>query len=327
MSESDTPSEASGNTPVAFVFPGQGSQTVGMGRAWVDAHAVARATFEEADDVLGFGLSTLCFEGPQEELTLTANTQPALLTVSVAMARVLAEAGIAPGTVAGHSLGEYSAHVAAGTLTLADALRLVRRRGELMQEAVPVGVGAMAAVLGLDRPAVDAVVVEAGQRIAADGLDEVVVVANINAPGQVVIAGHRKAVEVAAEVASEHGAKRAKLLPVSAPFHSPLMAPAREGLTPMLEATRFADPAVPVVTNIDATLITAGGAARDALIRQVDGPVRWVESVERMRAEGLSRFIEVGPGKVLTGLGKRIDREAAWLPLAGPEAVAALVEP
>lgn len=332
MSESESPSETGSQSgeaaeaPVAFVFPGQGSQTVGMGHEWVEAHAVARATFEEADDVVGFGLSALCWQGPLDELTLTANTQPALLTVSVAMARVLTDAGIVPTAVAGHSLGEYSAHVAAGTLSLADALRLVRRRGELMQEAVPVGVGAMAAVLGLDRAAVDAVVAEATARIAAAERDEVVVVANINAPGQVVIAGHLKAVEIATEVASEHGAKRAKLLPVSAPFHSPLMAPARAGLTPMLEATTFADPTVPVVTNIDAAPITAGAAARDALVRQIDGPVRWVESVERMRADGLARFIEVGPGKVLSGLGKRIDRDATWLPLAGPAAVTALAD-
>jgi [acyl-carrier-protein] S-malonyltransferase len=298
-----------------------------MGRAWSEAHAVALATFEEADDVLGFGLTRLCWEGPQEELMLTANTQPALLTVSVAMARVLAQAGIVPSAVAGHSLGEYSAHVAAGTLSFADALRLVRRRGELMQQAVPVGVGAMAAILGLDQAAVEAVVVASRARIATGeeaSREQVVVVANINAPGQTVIAGHRQAVELAIEVAAEHGAKRAKLLPVSAPFHSPLMAPARVGLTPMLEATAFADPSVAVITNIDAVPITTGAAARDALVRQVDGPVRWVASIERMRADGLARYLEVGPGKVLTGLGKRIDREAIWLPLLDPAAVTEL---
>lgn len=310
---------------LAFVFPGQGSQKVGMGQAWAEAHAGARAAFEEADDVLGFGLSRLCFEGPEEDLVLTANTQPALLTVSVAMHRVLADAGIRPAAVAGHSLGEYSALVAAGALTFADALRLVRRRGELMQAAVPVGVGAMAAIMGPDADAVHGFVDQA--LAARAGAGEVCVVANLNAPEQTVIAGHTAAVEAAVAVAEAAGAKRAKLLPVSAPFHSPLMRPAREGLEPMLAATAFADPAVTLVANIDAAPVAGGAAARDALARQIDGPVRWVESIAWMIEEGgIGTFVEVGPGSVLCGLGRRISRDAAWRNLPGPEAVATLIE-
>lgn len=298
----------------ALVFPGQGSQVVGMGRAWADGFDAARATFEEADETLGFALSTLCFEGPEGDLQLTANTQPAILATSVAILRVVRErSGIEPILLAGHSLGEYTAHVAAGTLSLADALRLVRRRGELMQEAVPVGVGAMAAILGLDAAAVATVAEEATRE------GELCAVANYNAPTQIVIAGHAPAVERAMTLAAEAGARRAIPLPVSAPFHSPLMAPAREGLTPDLEATEFADPSPAVVVNIEARPVESGEAARDALVRQIDGPVRWVESVEWMAGEGgVERFVEVGPGSVLRGLVRKIVAGAKTAGVAEP---------
>ncbi len=286
---------------LAFLFPGQGSQKVGMGKSWADAFPAAAAVFAEADDVLQLPLAKLCWEGPAEELQLTANQQPAILTVSVAMLRVLEMHGIQPVLVAGHSLGEYSALVAAHVLDLADALRLVRRRGELMQEAVPVGEGAMAAVLGL--PAAEVAAVAAEVSIAT----EVCAVANYNSPEQTVIAGHRSAVERAVPLLQQRGARRALLLPVSAPFHSPLMRPAREGLAPLLRATDFRDPRVPVVSNVDARPVTTGEAAREALVRQIDSPVRWVESVEWMSGEGgVTRFLEVGPGNVLCGLVKRI---------------------
>ena len=303
----------------AFVFPGQGSQAVGMGRAWRDASAAAAEIFDRADEALGFALSRLCWEGPEEELRLTANTQPAILTCSVAMLAVLREHDLSPVVVAGHSLGEYSAHVAAGTLTLEDALRLVRRRGELMQAAVPVGEGAMAAVLGLSPEEVaDVAAAATGELICA--------VANYNSPVQTVLAGHTEAVERAVAIALERGARRAVRLPVSAPFHSPLMEPARLALTPLLEETTFGDPGVPVVTNVDAREVTDGESARDALRRQVDAPVRWVESVERMRsALGVERFVEVGPGNVLTGLSRRIVKEAEAVALPEPGAVEDLV--
>jgi [acyl-carrier-protein] S-malonyltransferase len=305
---------------IAFVFPGQGSQKVGMGKAWVDRFAESRAVFEEADQALGEALGALCFEGPAEGLQLTANTQPAILTASIAMYRVLASRVVAPSLVAGHSLGEYSALVAAGALTFADAVRLVRIRGRLMQDAVPVGVGAMAAILGLEAAVVDQVARE------ATTADETCAVANYNSPEQTVIAGHTGAVERAMKLAKERGAKRALPLPVSAPFHSPLMAPARAGLEPQLEATAFGDPRVPVVTNVDAAPVTQGSAARQALIRQVDGAVRWVESVRWMAGPGgISTFVEVGPGAVLTGLGKRIAPEATWLSLQEPEQLDELV--
>ncbi|RMH20411.1 MAG: [acyl-carrier-protein] S-malonyltransferase [Acidobacteria bacterium] len=309
--------------PIAFIFPGQGSQEVGMGRAWAEAHPAARAVFDQADEVLGFALSRLCWEGPEEELVLTANTQPALLATSVAIAQVLAGAGLAPAAVAGHSLGEYSALVATGALTFADALRLVRRRGELMQQAVPVGVGAMAAIMGIDGDAVTAVAAE----ISRQRRGEVCAVANLNGPLQTVIAGHRAAVEAAIELARSRGAKIAKLLPVSAPFHSPLMRPAREGLEPLLRATSFDDPSAPVVTNADARPATTGEEARDALIRQIDGPVRWYESMRYLRQQaGIGRFVEVGPKNVLCGLGRRIDRDASWHHLPGPEAIDKLLQ-
>jgi [acyl-carrier-protein] S-malonyltransferase len=298
---------------LAFVVPGQGSQKVGMGAAWAAAHPEAQAVFEEADRVLGFGLTRLIQEGPEEELTLTANLQPALVATSVAVLRAVEAApGARPVAVAGHSLGEYSALVAAGALTLADALRLTRRRGELMQEAVPVGEGAMAAILALSDDAVRDLVAD-----TAEG--DVLSVANLNAPGQVVIAGQTAAVERAVEAARERGGKP-RMLPVSAPFHCALMAPAREGLTPMLAETPFADPSVPVVTNVDAAPVTHGDAARDALARQIDSPVRWVESIEWMVAEGgVEAFVEVGPGSVLLNTIKRIRPDVERIALGGPD--------
>jgi [acyl-carrier-protein] S-malonyltransferase len=297
-----------------FVFPGQGSQYVGMGRAWTEQFSAAREVFEEADEVLGFPLSRLCWEGPEEELTLTVNTQPAILATSVAILRVLQKEGAVPAVVAGHSLGEYSALVAAETLQFGDALQLVRARGELMQKAVPVGVGAMAAILGLDRVAVNEIVETSGDD------EQECTVANFNSPQQTVIAGHTEAVEAAMEEARHRGARRAVRLPVSAPFHSPLMRPARQGLEPLLRDVPFADPRMPVVTNIDATAIETGEAARDALVRQVDGPVRWVESIRSVVDDlGIKLLIEVGPGRVLCGLVKRIDAEIEARSCAEPE--------
>ena len=302
----------------AWVFPGQGSQKVGMGRVWAERYPEAAAVFAAADAALGEPLSQLCFEGPEETLQLTANTQPAILAASVAMLAACREMLPAPVAVAGHSLGEYSAHVAAATLPLAEALRLVRRRGELMQAAVPVGEGAMAALLGLDPEVVAALVREAAG-------DEVCAIANLNSPEQVVIAGHRGAVERAIALARERGAKRALPLPVSAPFHCPLMAPARAGLTPDLEAAPFATPAIPVVTNIDARPVTTAAAARDALVRQIDGPVRWVEVVRHLVDElGVEAIVEIGPGAVLAGLVKRIAPQVATLAINEPEALARL---
>ena len=302
-------------TRIALVFPGQGSQKVGMGQGWAERSAAARRTFEEADEALGMELGRLVREGPEEELTLTANTQPAILATSVAILRGLEEDGmaLAPVAVAGHSLGEYTALVAAGALELGEALRLVRRRGELMQEAVPAGEGAMAAILGLDAEAVEGIVAD------AEGDDGVLAVANYNAPEQTVVAGHVAPVERAVELAKERGAKRAMRLPVSAPFHSPLMEPARRGMTPLLDAADFRDPSVPVVVNVDARPVEHGPELRDALVRQIDGAVRWVESVERMATEmEIDLFVEVGPGSVLTGLVRRIAPDARALSLAEP---------
>lgn len=308
----------------AFVFPGQGSQKVGMGRAWAEAHAEARETFEEADRILGFELSRLCWEGPEEELNLTVNTQPALLTVSTAIHRALASfpgaEALRPVAVAGHSLGEYSALVAAGALDFADALPLVRRRGQLMQEAVPVGQGAMAAIIGLDAEATEALAADAAQ-------GEVCAVANLNGFVQIVIAGHKGAVDRAVAMARDRGAKKATLLAVSAPFHSPLMRPAREGMAGPFGETRFHDPRVPVVTNVDAAPAATGEAARDALVRQIDSPVRWVESVLRMAdGMGVDLFLEVGPGTVLTGLTRRIATSAVCASMYDPEQLRKLLE-
>ena len=291
---------------IAFLFPGQGSQAPGMGLELAENFSSAREVFEEADAALGFPLSKLCFEGPAEELQLTANTQPAILTASVAAARVLEGKGIRPDYVAGHSLGEYSALVTAGSIALADAVRLVRKRGEYMQEAVPVGQGAMAALLGLDSGAVDEVCREAAG-------SEVVSAANLNSPAQIVIAGHRAAVERAVELAKARGAKRAILLNVSAPFHCSLMKPARDRLAVDLDAVAIGDPRVPLVNNADAAIVRTAEEVRDGLKRQVTSPVRWTDSMLALRREGADLFIEAGPGKVLSGLIRQIDREAqAW---------------
>jgi [acyl-carrier-protein] S-malonyltransferase len=286
---------------IAFLFPGQGSQDVGMGKELADDHAVARRTFEEADDALGYKLSQLCFEGPEDQLRLTEVTQPAILTASVAAWRVLQEKGLTPAFVAGHSLGEYAAHVAAGTLNFTDAVRTVRQRGKYMQEAVPVGVGAMAAILGMELEKVSAVCADAAQ-------GEVCEPANINSSEQIVISGNTAAVERAAKLASERGAKRAIMLPVSAPFHCSLMKPAQDRLAADLAALTFRNPSVAVACNADATLVEDADRSRDALIRQVTGSVKWAQSMHLLIAKGVERFLEVGPGKVLCGLMRQIDR-------------------
>lgn len=289
--------------PLAFCFPGQGSQAVGMGKAFHDASAAARVVFEEASDVLGLDLAQLCFEGPEAALQLTANTQPAILTVSVAAAAVLAERELTPAIAAGHSLGEYTALVMTRALAFRDAVRIVRHRGEFMQAAVPVGTGAMAALLGLDLAAVEAVCRDA----AAGAAGEVVEVANINSPGQIVIAGHKTAVERAVALAGQKGGKRSVMLPVSAPFHCRLMAPAATRLAEALAGVVPAPPRVPVVRNVDGGLTTRADEVVPFLVRQVTAPVRWTDCVTRMAAEGARTFLEVGPGRVLTGLLKRID--------------------
>jgi [acyl-carrier-protein] S-malonyltransferase len=294
------------SSPIAFLFPGQGSQSVGMGKELADNHPVARKTFEEADDALGYKLSQICFEGPEEKLKLTEITQPAILTASVAALRVLQEKGINPAYVAGHSLGEYSAHVAAGTLSFADAVRTVRNRGKYMQEAVPVGVGAMAAILGMPLEAVIEVA-----NTAAQG--EVCQAANINSPEQIVISGHAGAVNRAIPIATARGAKKAVSLPVSAPFHCALMQPAQDRLRADLQSLNFRNPSCPVVCNVDASPVTTGDAARSALVRQVTGAVRWEESIRRLINHGATLFIEVGPGKVLWGLMRQIDRSKTCL--------------
>lgn len=300
---------------LAMVFPGQGSQHTGMGKAAAEAFPEARRVFEEADRILGLSLSRFCFEGPEEELKLTKNTQPALLATSVALFQVLQSRGVRPDFVAGHSLGEYSALVAAGSLTFEDALSLVHRRGQYMQEAVPAGVGAMAAVLGLELAGVMAACREASET------EEVAEPANLNGPGQVVIAGHASAVARASEKAKARGAKRVVPLSVSAPFHCRLMEPAAERLARDLETTRFQDLAMPLVTNVDARPIRTGGQARDALIRQVASPVRWEESVRRLASEGIDTFLEVGPGSVLTGLVRKIAKDARATSVSDPEGV------
>ena len=288
---------------IAFIFPGQGSQKVGMGQALAQAFPECRAVFDEADAALGEPLSRLCFEGPDDRLRLTENTQPALLTTSIAAARLLDARGIRPALMAGHSLGEYSAHVAAGTFSIADAVRIVRRRGRYMQDAVPVGTGAMAAVLGLDRDLVAQACEE-----AAEG--EVVSPANLNAPGQVVIAGTSGGVQRAGERARALGARRVVPLPVSAPFHCALMRPAEERLAPELRALPVSAPRVPVVANVDAQVKTDAASAIEALVRQVSAPVRWEEVVSVLASAGVRAYVEVGPGTVLSGLVRKIDREA-----------------
>jgi [acyl-carrier-protein] S-malonyltransferase len=283
-----------------FLFPGQGSQFAGMGKSLADAYPKAAQVFQEADSALGFAISTLCFEGPEEALKLTENTQPALLTVSVAALAVLRAKGIEAYYVAGHSLGEYSALVAAGSLPFADAVRLVRKRGQYMQSAVPAGVGAMAALLKMPLEKLDGVLAEAAQ-------GEVVTAANLNSPDQIVIAGHVGAVNRACELAKAAGAKRAIILPVSAPFHCPLMKPAQERLKADLDATEFRDLEAPLVNNWQGREIRTGAEAREGLYQQVPNPVRWTDSIRLLAANGVTRFIEVGPGAVLTGLLRNID--------------------
>ena len=301
---------------VALVFPGQGSQSAGMGKSLAESSAAARQVFEEADDALGFAISKLCFDGPAEDLQLTENTQPAILTVSVAAFRAMKEAGIgAPAFVAGHSLGEYSALVAAGALSLADAVKTVRARGRYMQEAVPVGTGAMAAVIGGELSDIQRVCEEARG-------DQVCSVANSNSPNQVVIAGNTEAVDRAIELLSGV-AKRVIKLKVSAPFHCALMKPAQDRLAPDLEQLNFNAPEAPVVTNVHARVTTAPDELRDALVRQVSAPVRWLESMQLLMQQGVETFVEAGPGKVLSGLMRQISRDAKMLNVEDSESLAA----
>jgi [acyl-carrier-protein] S-malonyltransferase len=307
---------------IAFIFPGQGSQKVGMGQALAETFPEARAAFDEADAVLAepgddMPLSRVIFEGPEDRLTLTENAQPAILTVSIAAYRVLAARGFEPSFVAGHSLGEYSANVAAGTMSFADALQIVRRRGRYMQEAVPLGQGAMAAILGLDA----AIVAQACEE-TAEG--EVVSPANINGAGQVVIAGEKNAVQRAAERAKTLGARRTMALAVSAPFHCALMQPAQDRLAPELRRLAVQDPRVPVVANVDAEPKRDAAGAVEALVQQVTAPVRWEDVVRCLALRGVTTYVEVGPGTVLTGLVKKIHKEAKVLNFAAPDGLAAI---
>ena len=290
-----------------------------MGKDLAEKFPVARQTFEEADAALGYRLSELCFEGPEDQLRLTEITQPAILTASIAAWRVLDEKGVKAAFVAGHSLGEYSAHVAAGTIAFADAVRIVRNRGKYMQEAVPVGVGAMAAILGMSSEEVTAICSEAAQ-------GEVCEPANINSAEQIVISGHKNAVERATKLASARGAKRAVMLPVSAPFHCSLMKPAQDRLAADLQALQFQNPTVPVVSNIDAALVSDAESSRDALIRQVTGAVKWEQSMRLLIASGVQTFVEVGPGKVLCGLMRQIDRSKTCLNVADETSLSKAVE-
>ena len=304
---------------IAFVFPGQGAQKVGMGQSLAESFPICRDTVAEADDALGESLSGLCFDGPAEALMLTENTQPAILAMSSAVARLAVAHGIQAQFAAGHSLGEYSAHVAAGTLSFADALCTVRRRGRYMQEAVPLGEGAMAAILGLDADGVARACAE-----SADG--QIVTPANLNAPGQVVIAGHAPAVMRASERAKALGAKRAIPLAVSAPFHCPLMKPAEERLAPELRALRSNDPAFPVVANVDAQPKRTAADSIEALVRQVSSPVRWEDVVRRLVADGARTFVELGPGNVLAGLIKKIDRTVTVVSVEDAEGLEAALK-
>jgi [acyl-carrier-protein] S-malonyltransferase len=286
---------------VAFIFPGQGSQVVGMGKDLAEKYPIARRTFDEADEALGYKVSEVCFEGPEEKLRLTEVTQPAILTVSIAALRVLQTQFPKPSFVAGHSMGEYSAHVASGTMSFADAVRTVRNRGKYMQEAVPVGVGAMAAIIGMELEKVTAICREAAQ-------GEVCSPANINSPEQVVISGNTAAVERGAKLAEERGAKKAKLLPVSAPFHCALMKPAQDRLEKDLTALKMQKPVYPVACNVEASLVSDEIRARSTLVAQVTGAVMWEQSMRLLIAKGVQTFVEIGPGKVLFGLMRQIDR-------------------
>ena len=356
------PVNPSQDRQIALLFPGQGSQSVGMGRSFFDSVPAARAVFEEADDALGFALSKLIFDGPEDQLKLTENTQPAILTMSVAALRVLEtelkSRGLSIGFAAGHSLGEYSAHVAAGTFSFADAVRTVRARGRFMQAAVPEGLGAMAAILGLDAGRINDICASVSDELtqeppkpadpagqasavfeavsnpaepnvspvqAASRVSTVVSPANLNSPDQTVISGERAAVERAAALCKEAGAKRTVMLPVSAPFHCALMQPAQDQLANELESISFADPSFPVVSNVDALFIRRAPEGRDTLIRQVTGAVRWVECVQLLKSSGANLFLEVGPGKVLTGLNRQIDRELKTFNVEDPASLAKLL--
>ena len=305
---------------IAFVFPGQGAQHSGMGKELADNFTVAKHVFEEANDALGFDLASLCFNGPDEELKLTTITQPAILTTSIAALRVLEqETGLKPDYSAGHSLGEYSALVCAKALTFADAVRTVRQRGAFMQDAVPVGVGSMAAIIGLDAAVLESVCEE-----AAEG--EIVSPANFNSPGQIVIAGHTSAVERAMTLAKEQGAKRALPLPVSAPFHCSLLAPAGDRLNDVLSDVPFSEMSIPVVSNVEAEPNDNFERLQQLLVAQVSAPVRWDASVSRMVELGVDRFVEIGPGKVLSGLVKRIDKSASSINLEDLKSLNKLIE-
>ena len=317
MSESTDVSKSS--SKIAFIFPGQGSQTVGMGKELFDKCPIARQTFEEADDALGYKLSQVCFAGPEEQLRLTEITQPAILTISIAGLRVLEGCVPKPSFVAGHSLGEYSAHVASGTMTFADAVRTVRNRGKYMQEAVPVGVGAMAAILGMELEKVVAVC-----RDAAQG--EVCAPANINSPEQIVISGNTAAVERGTKLADERGAKRAKILPVSAPFHCALMKPAQDRLEADLNNLNMRKPVYPVVCNVEASLVSDELRARETLVAQVTGAVKWEQSMRLLMESGAETFVEIGPGKVLCGLMRQIDRSKTCLNVADDASLAKALE-
>jgi [acyl-carrier-protein] S-malonyltransferase len=313
----------------AIVFPGQGSQAVGMGKDLAEAYPVARHTFEELDDALNVRLSRVMFEGPEGDLTLTENAQPALMAVSMALVRVLRQEGgfdLArhASHVAGHSLGEYSALAAAGTFHLSDAARLLRLRGRSMQRAVPVGEGAMAAILGADLEAVQAIAAEAAKR--EDGGQDVCGVANDNAPGQVVVSGHKAAIERAVKLAADRGFKRAVMLPVSAPFHCALMAPAADTMAEALETVVMHDPVVPLIANVTAGPVTDSVEIRRRLVEQVTGMVRWRESVVAMKALGVTSLVEVGTGKVLSGLAKRIDKDLSATTINGPADVEAFLK-
>ncbi|OYN66803.1 ACP S-malonyltransferase [Bacillus safensis] len=307
-------------TKIAFLFPGQGSQKIGMGKDLFDQEAVSKAVFEEADNTLGFDLSSMIFEGDAEELTLTYNAQPALLTTSIAILKKFEESGIKADYAAGHSLGEYTALVAAGALSFKDAVYAVRKRGELMNEAVPAGEGAMAAILGLDKAAL----VEVTKEVTESG--HLVELANLNCPGQIVISGTAKGVELASEKAKEKGAKRAIALEVSGPFHSALMKPAAEKFTDVLSKLDIADAKTPVISNVTADIVTSRDEIETKLIEQLYSPVRFEESVERLIDLGVTTFIEIGPGKVLSGLVKKVNRRLTTISVSDQETVEAAIQ-